>query len=148
GATVVDEVPEGVEVIATSPDSVFDEESRTLTWTDLPALESGEVWEARVRVSVEAGRWDERFVNRLLVHPPPEVPVEVDHPCEDDPTRSCAEITTPATGWVQGKKTAPDTPETVEIGSEVEFDLLVRNSGEVAGAPTAVDRLPAQIGSA
>lgn len=92
GSTVVDDLPEGLEVVEIGADGLFDPASRTITWSDLPAIGVDEVWTADIVVTVEPGRWAERFTNRMHVEPPEDTPVRVDHPCEDDPSWSCAPV--------------------------------------------------------
>lgn len=145
GGRVVDRLPDGVTFVDATGGGVHDPAERTITWSDLPLLAPGAVWSAEVTVTIDSGVWDAELSNRMRLSPPDDDPVEVANPCDDDPDWSCAEIRTPRAGWSQDKTLAPDVPEVVEAGEEVAFDLHVVNTGEVAGSPTVVDQLPADL---
>jgi uncharacterized repeat protein (TIGR01451 family)/fimbrial isopeptide formation D2 family protein/LPXTG-motif cell wall-anchored protein len=99
-AKAVDELPPGVTYVAGSASNggVYDAATRTITWTELPELAPGKVLDLTVKATIDAGQYNASFINKFQVTPPPDFPpTNVDHKCEDDPTKSCAPTVTPGT---------------------------------------------------
>lgn len=102
---VTDTLPENTTYVSSSPEGIHD--NGVVTW-DIATLEPGDVVELTVTVTVDEGTENSTLVNTVHVtNPPGSPPPVVDNPCEDDPTRSCAETVVPKVPGEPGKPTPP-----------------------------------------
>lgn len=147
--TAIDTLPEGVAFVDAVP-SVGTFDSATGEWT-IPALAVDETATLRITVTVTASPAageSESLTNRFKVTAPEgSEPTEVEHPCSDDTTESCADTEVfgpePAPALVQTKSVDRTT---AAPGDTLTYTVEVLNIGNTAaGAFTATDTLPSGV---
>lgn len=148
-ATVVDELPAGMTFLGASDGGVWDEQSRTITWTGV-AVPAGQTVTRTVTATVDMDQVGQIITNpATLTIPGCAGGVCVTPPaneCLDRPGWSCAEIEIP-TPQVEISKISDRT--VFQPGDTVTYTIAVVNNGlgQATGdyAAKVTDRLPAGV---
>lgn len=151
GYKVLDKLPAGVTPTkdGISNAGVYNASDRTITWTGLPDLAPGAKQVLTVKTTVDAGQWSKTLENRVEVTPPADwPPTNVEHPCTDAPSWSCAVTKTPAPPAPPTTTTTTVPPTTVRPSTPPTTTPLVRtgsNAGPLAAAGLTLVLLGAVI---
>jgi uncharacterized repeat protein (TIGR01451 family)/LPXTG-motif cell wall-anchored protein len=100
--TAVDELPEGLTFQSATNGGTYDDATRVITWDTvgdggLPVLEPGDRVDITVKATINDGEFNSEFINKFQVTPPGDwPPTNVDNPCVDEASKSCAVTVTPA----------------------------------------------------
>lgn len=119
--TLRDVLPDGVAFVSATGGGVHDDGEVTWTLDEMPL---GRLYTFTVTARIVAGEGG-TLVNRWGVDGP--TPVTPGHPCEDDPTRSCAETQVPSVELTYAKTSDPAPGTMLKPGDTVTYTVTVTN---------------------